>query len=852
MELFELYLSPSEDPTQFRAVVMKSSVGEKEAKLCLPFIEGDKNWRTTVIKTLESTTFYSKDFREPGEQEWMVRAGILSARQRIFHPYLLENIGQTLYKTLFPPRGELEGFLQSALRIAETKNTQLHIQLMFEADSVKRSRLADYPWELLHDGTQFLAHHQVTFSRYIAHNTVPPNLSPTEQINVLLVSSAAFDSEQKLEKLSKHEQQAIRRGLEKAKGYIKLSQLKYSTFKYLRTYLTEHRGTQAPHVLHFDGHGLYGKRCPNEQCRTIHKGIKVTQCKSCNTKLHEAQGYLVFENEDGSPDYVSAEELGTLLRTTSFGDGAGEPQNITLAVLSACQSGMSVIGDSVFNGIAQNLISHRVPAVVAMQYSVTVDSATKFAEQFYRSLGQKNSLAVAVSQGREAMGLASQQWFRPVLYLRWAHNEGGQLFRKPSQAVVRHLTWKNLLTVSFTVTFVLFVVRFFGLLEAMELKAFDHLMPLRLLDEGVDPRLLVIEITDNDLSTQIQRNEEGQGTIKDASLNHLLTKLEKYQPRLIGLNLYRDFETSADEPDLVTHFNNERFFCVCKVPETDEQGRIVATGVAPPQEVLEGERFGFSDFIPDRDQVIRRFLMAQEKVQGAECATKQSFSLALARRYLELEDRQSSNYEYKDPFELQRDLQIGNAIFPQLQPFTGGYQDINASGYQVLLNYRAIGENPKAIAKHVSLEDVLNNRLSEQDVQDKIVLIGITAKVAISDDWSTPYGTMSGVFVQAHMISQILSFARGERSLLKVWSPGIEFLWIGCWSLAGAVLTYYLRFSWRMIGMTGVMIFLVLYVNCLCLLTWDSLWVPLVPSAMGLFLTGGTILYIVNRPRYKN
>ncbi|MFP5271212.1 CHASE2 domain-containing protein [Coleofasciculus sp.] len=355
----------------------------------------------------------------------------------------------------------------------------------------------------------------------------------------------------------------------------------------------------------------------------------------------------------------------------------------------------------------------------------------------------------------------------------------------------------------------------------------------------------------------LDRKEQGQGTLKDASLNRLLKKLEQHQPRLIGLDLYRDFETAADEPNLVARFSNERFFAVCKVPETDDRERVVAAGIDPPDEVVQEERFGFSDFIPDSDQVVRRFLMAQEKVSGAEdvegakCATRQSFSLALARRYLELEGSQSNKYEYKDPFESQKDLQIGNAIFKQLQPFTGGYQDVDASGYQVLLNYRATGENLKAIAKHVSLEDVLNDRLSEQDVRDKIVLIGITAKVAISDDWFTPYGTMSGVFVQAHMISQILSFAKGERLLLKVWLPGIEFLWIGCWSLVGAGLAYYLRFSWRMIGIAGGATFLVLYVTCLCLLTWGSLWVPLVPSAMSLFLTGGTVLYMIYRPYRK-
>ncbi|MEO1184481.1 MAG: NB-ARC domain-containing protein, partial [Cyanobacteria bacterium J06636_27] len=104
-------------------------------------------------------------------------------------------------------------------------------------------------------------------------------------------------------------------------------------------------------------------------------------------------------------------------------------------LLTDKHSAMVLEGESVFNGTAQNLINHRIPAVVAMQYSVSVNAATEFAKQFYRSLGQKNSLAMAISQGREAMGVEGNQWYRPVLYLRWKDNQGGQLFDLPKSTV---------------------------------------------------------------------------------------------------------------------------------------------------------------------------------------------------------------------------------------------------------------------------------------------------------------------------------------------------------------------------------------------------------------------------------
>lgn len=437
MELLRLCLSPI-DEVHFK-VSAYSSAGEGETESTLPFFEDHIDWLNTLIKTLDAIDFCPTYFKQDEEQDWMIRAGLLSEDRRAFHPNLQANIGQKLYQALFPTGSEVEKLLERAITLAEMSYSQLHIQFQFYANPVQRSRLTDYPWELVHDGQKFLAHHRVTFSRYIAHRSTPPKILPVDKINVLLVSSAAFDLENELERLPKEEQQAIRKGIEKAqrKKHICLVKLKVATFNNLRAYLTENRGDKTPHVLHFDGHGVYGKRCRSDKCRTIHKGIKVNKCRRCGASLSSPQGYLMFEDDEGKPDYVSARKLGDLIQQSNFGDGTGQQQGVVLAVLSACKSGMALASDSDFNGIAQNLISRQVPAVVAMHYLVNVESATAFAEQFYRSLGQRNPLATAVSHGREAIGFESNQWYRPVLYLRWKANEGGQLF-PASQAPTSH------------------------------------------------------------------------------------------------------------------------------------------------------------------------------------------------------------------------------------------------------------------------------------------------------------------------------------------------------------------------------------------------------------------------------
>ncbi|MDY6806172.1 MAG: tetratricopeptide repeat protein [Cyanobacteriota bacterium] len=444
MELLELYLSPLENQTRFKVIVTHSPAGEGETESSLPFLDGDRDWRITIIRTLEVSSFSPDFFSAEGEQDWMVAAGVLVRDRSLFHHDYLVNIGRSLYRSLFPQGSRVERLLQQSIGLAESKSSKLVVRLKLEEDVVKRSRLADYPWELLHE-RGFLCHHQVEFARYIAYGAVPPNLPTADKLNVLLVSSAASDSELDLKRLTRKEQKAVRKGLETAsgRGDISLNKLEEPTLAELRAYLSEPPGDKGPHVLHFDGHGLFGKRCPNPECRAMNPGPNAEGCRKCNTQLPSPQGYLVFEDEDGDAHYISAKELGTLLQQSGLSDGGSQTGGVALVVLSACQSGMAIVGESVFNGAAQKLIAHRLPAVVAMQYSVEVDSATKFTEQFYRSLGQKNSLAVAVSQGREAMGVEGNQWYRPVLYLRWQDNQGGQLFASGTspQTIPQNLRW---------------------------------------------------------------------------------------------------------------------------------------------------------------------------------------------------------------------------------------------------------------------------------------------------------------------------------------------------------------------------------------------------------------------------
>ena len=51
-------------------------------------------------------------------------------------------------------------------------------------------------------------------------------------------------------------------------GDIHLDELDYPTIEELRKYLTEHQGDDALHIMHFDGHGIFAKRCKNKNCKS--------------------------------------------------------------------------------------------------------------------------------------------------------------------------------------------------------------------------------------------------------------------------------------------------------------------------------------------------------------------------------------------------------------------------------------------------------------------------------------------------------------------------------------------------------------------------------------------------------
>jgi CHASE2 domain-containing sensor protein len=357
--------------------------------------------------------------------------------------------------------------------------------------------------------------------------------------------------------------------------------------------------------------------------------------------------------------------------------------------------------------------------------------------------------------------------------------------------------------------------------------------------------LLVVEITEKDIQSR-QETTTGVKSISDSTLAQLLNKLQKYQPRVIGLDIYRDF---ADPPNkskpiqLATELSKENVVAVCKGRDRKHDPQ----GVKPPKEVPE-ERQGFTDAIQDPDGIVRRQIMMMAQEPSSPCTTPYSLSLQLAARYLSYENiKPDLNEDY---------VQFGSKVFKRLKPGrSGAYQQgVDLGGIQILVNYRNVVDYQR-----VSLEDVLSNKVNSDWLKDRVVLIGVTANT-ISDTWSTlysaalqPYQEIPGIFIQAQMVSQILSAVLDERPILGVLPFWGDIFWIWVWSSVSGLIVWRMR-SLSDKGCAMFAIVIILYGICAIAL-WaapfgsiailkQGVWLPFIPSVFGVVASGVVVLFI--------
>ena len=413
----------------------------------------------------------------------------------------------------------------------------------------------------------------------------------------------------------------------------------------------------------------------------------------------------------------------------------------------------------------------------------------------------------------------------------------------------RKVKGRSLWLGSAAVTLTLYVLRLLGGLQALELAAYDTVMRFKP-SEAQDSHLLIVTVDEASgawLREQMKQGiyQPGLGTIPDAALAETLEILAAYEPALIGLDFYRDFEAT---PALVAQLRqSDNLFGICKASYQD-------LGVEQPPE-LPSRQVGFSDLVTDDHNFVRRHYLKHE-ADPPNCDTDEAFSLRLARTYLE-----AQGMPYTTPFPepgVVQDMAFGAVRVPQLWAGgivisqTGGYspRDRNLFDlYQSMVNYRQHQGSPRQFAPQVTLQQVMTGPIDPALVRGRIVLIGyIDLTDRNADSYNTPQGELAGVMVHGQMISQLVNAALEQRPLIWWWPVWLETLWIGLWALIGGlILRQLVRPLPLVIG--GVAALVVLVGICYGALTVAGGWFPLVPALLAALGTAGLVAYLNRQVR---
>ncbi|MEZ2250312.1 CHASE2 domain-containing protein [Microcoleus sp.] len=559
-------------------------------------------------------------------------------------------------------------------------------------------------------------------------------------------------------------------------------------------------------------------------------------------------GHSYSENDYSQGKLALSETESIAIKDLKYGLENAIKHGLKLAIFNSCD-GM---------GLVKELASLEIPAIIAMRERVPDEVAQKFLEHFLNAFArEKKSLRDSVMQARKKLHVMDIQYpcasWLPMIYEHRAVEPPtwDELLKGNEEERQRVSIWGNLRTVlvaSVLVTGAVMGVRWMGILESLELPAYDYLMGQRQ-SEPIDSRITVVEISQEEV------DKYGGYPIKESALAEIVNKVEKYKPAALGLNISRNQPRIKDNRDITARKNwiksfqeNQNFYTVCSYQSS-------AGDHAPPPEFSPKqltEQVGFVDFFDDniqdnKYQTVRRQLLSYDPnylPKSSKCSTPYSFSFLLAFSFL------SSHNLPLQVNENTKNWQLDRVIFNRLASHTGGYQSLDGNSSQILLNYRA---NPRP-AKIVSLTDIVEGKVPESAIKGRLVIVGYTAGVA-RDDFNTPYGPMPAVWIHAHMTSQILSAVMDnpKRPLLwdlpkwghLQWGDAV-FVWL--WALTGGVLVIYVRPRLYLTIVTCAASLLLYYI-CLAILNQGG-WMPLVPSALALVATGsGLVIYKISKNR---
>jgi adenylate cyclase len=350
-----------------------------------------------------------------------------------------------------------------------------------------------------------------------------------------------------------------------------------------------------------------------------------------------------------------------------------------------------------------------------------------------------------------------------------------------------HIRFASAAVVTLLVVSVIIALRGLGWLQPLELSAYDRLLVAWAGHESREPVLLVA-ISENDI-------RRWGYPLRDGDLADLLERLAEAGPRVIGVDLIHDMELppgSEKLAEVLTRHPN--IVWVFKLKAGDDPG------IPPPASLRGSDRAVLADIPADPGSVIRRgLLFADDGVRNYPALGTAVATLYLAHDRMRL-DIAGDNL-----------LRLGDRVLPLLDETRGPYIDLDAGGYQLLLDFHG-GADP---FRHLTVADVMDDAASTAGLlRDRAVIVGNMAK-SVHEEFVTPFDTgpgsgllVHGIAIHGHVADQLIRLASGVASGLAALPRLGEAVWICGWAVGGALVGLWLRqVKWTALGLiTGLLL----------------------------------------------
>jgi adenylate cyclase len=363
-----------------------------------------------------------------------------------------------------------------------------------------------------------------------------------------------------------------------------------------------------------------------------------------------------------------------------------------------------------------------------------------------------------------------------------------------------------------TVLVLVLALRFAGALERLELGIYDLALRARPA-AALDERVVIIDETEDDL-------KRFGHPLSDETLARVVERVVALKPRVLGVDKFRDIPVPPGTEALGRAVNaNRNVFWIYQF------GGHGSRRITAPQWLQRPSQAAFNDVLPDAGGTVRRGLLFLD--DGGR--PQRSFALALAMAYLAPEGI-GPKADGDDPAR----MRLGAATLTPLEGWDGGYAGTDASGYQMLLDYRGA----PAPFPRFALGDLLDGKVDVAQVRDRIVIVGSSAS-SLKDYFQTPFSSatlphITGSELHAHHTSQLLRLAQGESRPVRSLPEAVEILLLALCCLLGLA-------AWAATRAVGLASLIAGGLAALAIAWYaaaaTAIWFPILPLVLGFVAT---------------